>query len=178
VAHNNEKLTSFDFADEILRKLARKDVFPNLKALVVAGHSAGGQFVTRYEMANQVHEGLGIRITYVVANPSAYAFLDNTRPSASAYTVSAGAPGYVPAPPAAPPAEGAGNGSGSRVFVPFGDGRNCTTYNRWPYGLENRTGYTASLTDDQFQQTPVQRPVPVGDACRFCFEPPEHLRHL
>src|SRR5262245_16540512 len=38
------QLSSFDFMDEILRRLARKDVFPNLKVIVVAGHSAGGQF--------------------------------------------------------------------------------------------------------------------------------------
>ena len=52
-ATNNDKLTSFDFTDEILRKLAKKDVFPNLKAIVVAGHSAGGQYVNRYAMANK-----------------------------------------------------------------------------------------------------------------------------
>ena len=78
----NENLTSYDFADEILRKLARKDVFPNLKAIVVAGHSAGGQFVTRYEMANSVHDTLGVPITYVVSNPSSYAYLDSLRPNA------------------------------------------------------------------------------------------------
>ena len=46
-ASNDERLTSYDFADELLGSLARKDVFPNLRAIVVAGHSAGGQFVTR-----------------------------------------------------------------------------------------------------------------------------------
>jgi pimeloyl-ACP methyl ester carboxylesterase len=51
---------SFDFLDEILRKVARKDVFPNLKLIVVAGHSAGGQVVNRYEMGNHVHETLGV----------------------------------------------------------------------------------------------------------------------
>src|SRR4051794_26861920 len=61
------KLTSFDFVDEILRRLADKKAFPNLKAIVVAGHSAGGQFVNRYAMANQVHEKLGVAVTYVVA---------------------------------------------------------------------------------------------------------------
>jgi pimeloyl-ACP methyl ester carboxylesterase len=35
------QLSSFDFMDEILSRLARKDVFPNLKTIVVAGHSAG-----------------------------------------------------------------------------------------------------------------------------------------
>src|SRR6266404_2487069 len=76
VASTDDRLTSYDFADEILRKLARKEHFPSLKAIVVAGHSAGGQYVTRYEMSNQIHDTLGIPITYVVANPSSYAYLD------------------------------------------------------------------------------------------------------
>jgi pimeloyl-ACP methyl ester carboxylesterase len=84
VAVDNKALTSYDFTDEILRKLARKDVFPNLKAIVVAGHSAGGQYVTRYQMANKVHDGLGIPVAYVVANPSSYAYLDASRPAGSA----------------------------------------------------------------------------------------------
>jgi pimeloyl-ACP methyl ester carboxylesterase len=69
-AANNEKLTSFDFSDEILSRLAKKEAFPNLKSIVVAGHSAGGQFVTRYEMTNQIQETLGVPVAYVVANPS------------------------------------------------------------------------------------------------------------
>ena len=81
VATNNPKLTSYDFADAILRKLARKEIFPNLKVIVVAGHSAGGQFVTRYEMANQVHDTLGVPVTYVVSNPSSYAYPDPARPA-------------------------------------------------------------------------------------------------
>ena len=130
-ATNREKLTSFDFTDEILRKLARKETFPNLKAIVVSGHSAGGQYVERYAMANTVHDELGVPVTYVVANPSSYAYLDNTRPHAE--------------------------GSDFRAFT---DGRNCTTYNQWPYGLEHRTGgYTARETDDQLKKQLASRPV-------------------
>ena len=78
----DDKLTTFDMADEILRTLARKDAFPNLKVIVVAGHSAGGQFVNRYQMSNKVHETLGVPVKYVVANPSSYAWIDSTRPAA------------------------------------------------------------------------------------------------
>ncbi len=116
------KLTSYDLMDEILRKLARKDDFPNLKVIVVSGHSAGGQYVTRYEMANRVHDTLGIPINYVVSNPSSYAYVDPERPT--------GANGELRA---------------------FGDARNCTTYDNWPYGLKNRSGYTANIADDQLR---------------------------
>jgi hypothetical protein len=122
-AASNDKLTSYDFTDEVLRKLARKSVFPNLKAIVVAGHSAGGQYVNRYEMSNQVHDTLGIPVTYVVSNPSSYAYLDASRP--------------------APDTAGA-----------------CKTYDRWPYGLEGRTGgYTAKETSEQLKKQLAARPV-------------------
>src|SRR5450755_157779 len=89
------QLSSFDFMVEILSRLARKDVFPNLKTILVAGHSAGGQFVTRYEMLNQVNDRLGVPVSYVVANPSSYAYVDSLRPTASAFlaTTSGAAPG-------------------------------------------------------------------------------------
>ncbi len=78
-ALSDDKVNSFEFLDELLRQLAQKDVFPNLGAIVVTGHSAGGQVVTRYAMANQVHDQLGVPVRHVVANPSSYAYLDDTR---------------------------------------------------------------------------------------------------
>jgi len=80
-ASNEKGLASYDFMDDILKQLANKQMFPNLKEIVVAGHSAGGQFVTRYEMANMVHDKLGVPVTYVVSNPSSYAYLDSSRPA-------------------------------------------------------------------------------------------------
>ena len=47
---------------------------------MIAGHSAGGQFATRYEMTNKVHGMAGVSITYVVANPSSYAWPAAVRP--------------------------------------------------------------------------------------------------
>jgi triacylglycerol esterase/lipase EstA (alpha/beta hydrolase family) len=104
---NDPKVTSYDFADEILRKLADKSVFPNLKQIVLAGHSAGGQFVTRYEMSNKVHNTLGVPISLHRFEPSSYAYLDTTRPTAS--TTAATAPRSTNGPtastgaPATPP---------------------------------------------------------------------------
>ncbi len=44
VASTGGPLTSYDFADEILQKLARKQTFPNLRAIVFAGHNARCMF--------------------------------------------------------------------------------------------------------------------------------------
>ncbi len=123
VATNDDKLTTFDLMDEILRTLAKKEVFPNLKSIVISGHSAGGQFVTRYQMANQVHDSLGLPVTYIVSNPSSYAYLDAMRPNAA-----------------------------GDDFRAFNEGRNCTTFDQWPYGLQNRAGYTAKLSDEQLKK--------------------------
>ena len=130
VAANNEQLTSFDLMDEILRKLAKKDVFPNLKVIVISGHSAGGQYVTRYQMANQIHDVLGVPVTYIVSNPSSYAYLDTTRPNAA-----------------------------GDDFRAFNDARNCTTFDQWPYGLQNRAGYAAKLSEEQLKKQLAARSV-------------------
>lgn len=126
-------LTAFDLMDALLRALAAKRAFPHLKAVVVAGHSAGGQYVGRYAMASRAHEALvagGLSVTYVVSNPSSYTYLDADRPVAGTVDVK-----------------------------PYRDGRNCTTYDRWPYGLGARSGYGARLTDDQLRKQLAARPV-------------------
>jgi pimeloyl-ACP methyl ester carboxylesterase len=141
-------LTSFDFVDQILKKLANKNVFPNLRAIVVAGHSAGGQFVARYQMANRVHDTLGVPVTYVVANPSSYAWPDATRPQAAG-------DGTVDA------AKGAWETEKVHTNFSYGafDASACANYNRWPAGLTERTGgYTVKTSDDQLKKQLVSRP--------------------
>ena len=145
----NDKLTSFDFMDEIIRRLARKDVFPNLKSIVVAGHSAGGQFVIRYEMANRVQDSVAVPISYVVSNAAAYAYVDEMRPTATAFPIAAAAPGFMRPPPANPPPP----------FSPYADARNCAGYDSWPYGLKSRVGYASRLTDEELKKQLVARKV-------------------
>lgn len=157
-AASDQAVSSFDFVDEILRKLARRNVFPNLRVIVVAGHSAGGQYVNRYEMANQVHDQLGIPISYIVSNPSSYAYPESLRPTDGAYSVSARAPGYVPAPSETPAGTRDSAGPSIAGFRPYNDGRNCTTFDQWPYGFKNRTGYTQNLSDDQLKKQLAARP--------------------
>jgi len=65
-----QDFTTFDVMDALLQRLARRESFPNLKTVVLAGHSAGGQYVARYAMSNRVHEKLPFPLAYVVSNPS------------------------------------------------------------------------------------------------------------
>jgi hypothetical protein len=53
-------LTSFDFVDEILRKVAKKSMFPNLKSIVVTGHSAVVSSPP-LSMSNRIHDTLACR---------------------------------------------------------------------------------------------------------------------
>jgi pimeloyl-ACP methyl ester carboxylesterase len=147
-AASHPDLTSFDFVDYILKKLANKNVFPNLRAIVVAGHSAGGQFVARYQMSNRVHDTLGLAVTYVVANPSSYAWPDATRPQ----PIDDGAPDR---------ARGAWENEKVHTNFSYGpfDASACANFDRWPAGLEDRSGgYTAKLSDAQLRQQLVSRP--------------------
>jgi pimeloyl-ACP methyl ester carboxylesterase len=86
--------SSFDALDAILTKLSDRSLFPNLKQVVVAGHSGGAQVVQRYAIAGKaqgVLEGLGIGVRYVVANPSSYAYFSDQRPQPA---IAASCPGY------------------------------------------------------------------------------------
>jgi pimeloyl-ACP methyl ester carboxylesterase len=147
-----KKLTSFDFVDAILKKLANKKMFPNMSAIVVAGHSAGGQFVARYEMANKVHDTLGVPVTYVVANPSSYAWPDSTRPllEGDATPENAGL-GWKTETPHTSFTYG--------PYKPQGTCSNAETYDKWPFGLQQRTsGYTVGQSDDELKKQLVSRP--------------------
>jgi len=147
----NASYGSFDLMDDLLRTLANKKVFPNLTKIVVAGHSAGGQFATRYALTNKVHDKLnGVEVSYVVANPSSYAWPVADRPLPSGN-----------ADPATADKEAVGP-YGEKVNGDFTYGAFDTTkapnYNHWPAGLANRTGYAAGLTDDQLRKQLVERP--------------------
>ena len=152
MSSSHPELSSFDVADELLRLFADKKIFPNMKGIVVTGHSAGGQYATRYAMANKVHDTLGVPVTYVVANPSSYAWPTAVR--------------TLPQDDAEPAAakDGWSLTPDTAVHTKFSYGsydaaaNKCPNFNRWPAGLENRAGYTAKMTDEQLKKQLVSRP--------------------
>ena len=148
-AVSDPQLTSFDFVDEILRKAASSGVFPNLRRIVVAGHSAGGQFTMRYGMSNKLHDTLGVEVSYVIANPSSYPWPDSDRP--------------LPIDDAHPSAaELAWADEHPHARFRFGtiDTRQCPEFNHWPFGLEQRnTGYTRGMDSAQLVRQLTDRPM-------------------
>jgi pimeloyl-ACP methyl ester carboxylesterase len=93
-AEGPQPASSFDALDAILARLADQHLFPDLKQVVVAGHSGGGQVVQRYAIATKGEAALkadNIAIRYVVANPSSYAYFSAERPEPQ---IAASCPGY------------------------------------------------------------------------------------
>jgi pimeloyl-ACP methyl ester carboxylesterase len=73
---------AFELIDEFLVLLSNRSSFPNLREVIVTGHSAGGQFTQRYAALNAIEPRLadaGVRVRYVVANPSSYMYLNPLR---------------------------------------------------------------------------------------------------
>ena len=76
-------LSSYAALDQILERLSDRKRFPALREVVIAGHSGGAQVVQRYALTTQADKALqadGIKVRYVVANPSSYAYFNAQRP--------------------------------------------------------------------------------------------------
>ena len=69
---NGTQLSSFEIIDALLAKLSDRELFPNLKRIVLAGFSAGGQFVGRYVAVGKGEVGPGIELRYAAMAPSTY----------------------------------------------------------------------------------------------------------
>ena len=108
--------SSFAVLDAMLAAVLDRERFPALRSVVVAGHSAGGQFVHRYTAFNRAHaalRGAGVAVRYVVSNPSSYLYFDARRLD------------------------------GGGALAPYPRER-CADYNRYRYGLEQPNEYGAA----------------------------------
>ncbi|MFY0728608.1 alpha/beta fold hydrolase [Pseudomonas sp. NFX15] len=79
------RLSSYQALDEIIARLADRQQFPDVKQIVIAGHSGGAQVVQRYALLSHAQpalEAAGVHVRYVIANPSSYAYFDERRPVA------------------------------------------------------------------------------------------------
>lgn len=63
------KYSSYDVVDTLMQRLADKSTFPNLKKIILTGHSAGAQFTNLYAAASPMPDQLGdMEVEYLVAN--------------------------------------------------------------------------------------------------------------
>ncbi|KNH19035.1 lipoprotein [Pseudomonas syringae] len=87
-------LSSYAALDEIIARLGDRRQFPDVKQIVIAGHSGGAQVVQRYALLGHPQPALdteGIKVRYVIANPSSYAYFNEQRPVAFSH---AGCPNF------------------------------------------------------------------------------------
>ncbi len=82
----NGAVTSFRAMDRLIDSLLAQD--KAARVVTVAGFSAGGQFVQRYAAFAAVPAG--VKVKFVVADPSSFLYFDSFRPEAGA----AACPGY------------------------------------------------------------------------------------
>jgi pimeloyl-ACP methyl ester carboxylesterase len=122
-------ISSYEVLDAIVTRLADRKLFPNLRHVVFAGHSGGGQVVQRYAVAARniaVLTAEGIDVRYLVASPSTYAYFDAQRPNAQG------------------------------LAAPF-DATQCADFNQWKYGMDNRPPYLDDRTPAQLEATYASR---------------------
>jgi cytosolic carboxypeptidase protein 6 len=86
-----DSLSSFEWLDSLIAQVHRSRRFPNLKRVVVIGHSAGGQFAQRYAALSPLPDALpGLQWQFIIMNPSSYVYFDKRRPESPLIDVSAG----------------------------------------------------------------------------------------
>jgi hypothetical protein len=125
-------ISSFEAVDALLAMLADRHRFPKLMQVVVAGHSGGGQVVQRYAVVGEGEAKLaavGVKVRYVVANPSSYLYFSADRPRAD---------GTFAPPPA--------------TFA-------CPRFNQWKYGWASAPAYAQRLSPPDYEDRYVQRSV-------------------
>lgn len=123
------KVSSFSVIDHFIKLFSNKNQFPNLKELIVIGHSAGGHLTQRLALGSLTDLAVrDLKIKYVVANPGTYAYLNKYRPVKNT-------PGYFQIP---------------QIFC---------SYNSWKYGLDNLNSYMKRAPIKNLIQNFLQRDV-------------------
>jgi pimeloyl-ACP methyl ester carboxylesterase len=77
-------VSGFEVLDRLLDHFADRAQYPDLRSVVLVGHSAGAQLVQRYAAVGHGERALtslGINVRYVVVEPSSFLYFDNLRPS-------------------------------------------------------------------------------------------------
>ncbi|KAJ9121863.1 hypothetical protein QFC22_002486 [Naganishia vaughanmartiniae] len=72
-------VSSYEALDQLIKYFDNRAMFPNMKHIVVGGHSLGAQATNRYaEVGNAF--ATNSPVSYYIANPNSYAWLSTARP--------------------------------------------------------------------------------------------------
>jgi hypothetical protein len=81
----NAAISSFDVIDKLVLFLAQKNIFPNLKNIIITGSGAGANFVQRYAMFTSIQEERllkGISLHFLITGATSYIYQTDYRPAA------------------------------------------------------------------------------------------------
>jgi pimeloyl-ACP methyl ester carboxylesterase len=126
---HNTPMSSYEVMDSLLVYVLGSGRFPNIKRVVVAGHSAGGQFVQRYSAISPVPDLFTpLQFRFLVMDPSSYMYPDAKRPLTD------------------------------KTFgIP--DTAGCPDYNHYPKGLENLNPYARAAGADRIVNNMLHRAI-------------------
>ena len=77
---SNMQISSFEIIDHIFARLGDRSLYPNLRRVVLAGFSAGGQFVSRYAAVGKGTVRDGVTVGYIASSPSTWLRIDPKTP--------------------------------------------------------------------------------------------------
>jgi len=159
-------VSSYRALDALITQLADRQRFPNLREIIIAGHSGGAQVAQRYAVASHNGDALarnGIRVRFLLSSPSTYAYFDAQRPVASGPdegTLEAkGSGNNKDQIKGDGDEEGKGEDYGARIaFAPF-DAAACPAFDEWKYGMKNRPAYLAADNPKALEDAYISRDV-------------------
>ena len=77
---NGTSFSSYDYIDAIFARFADRAKYPNLRKVVLAGFSAGGQFAGRYAATGKGVVRDGVKVVYIAMSPSTEFRFDPDQP--------------------------------------------------------------------------------------------------
>lgn len=84
-------VSAYDALDQIVQYYGNKSIFPNMKHIVVSGHSMGAQMLHRYASVGKTSAQLGVQVpvSYYIGNPSSFTWYTTDRPLSTGKCASA-----------------------------------------------------------------------------------------
>ncbi len=128
----SDAFSSFSLVDSMIARVCNPKLFPKLKKNIIVGHSAGGQFVSRYVgMTPMVDILRGYQFRFIVMNPSTYLYFDDRRPIKTATNLTFARP----------------------------DTTGCRSFNEYPRGCEKLNPYAAKVGTETIKQQFLKRDI-------------------
>jgi hypothetical protein len=127
-----DAFSSFSLVDSLIARACNKKLFPSLKKITIIGHSAGGQFVSRYVgMTSLPNKLSAYKFNFIVMNPSTYLYLDDFRPVQTEKGL---------------------------VFVQP-DTTGCSSFNDYPRGMDKLNPYASIVGVEKIKQQFLNRDI-------------------